>query len=142
MFAFNPNLGLTISALANGGGAINVLLSIYGFRVFHQGNEGIGVLYGALGLGFFVSGLVGFNFSKRIRETTIFAVVIEGICHLLVSRSPDIWLAAVFLAIGTVSAGIGNAANNSLTMMNIPSEYHGVLNPTLSRQMGWLLRKR
>ncbi|WP_169725501.1 MFS transporter [Alicyclobacillus contaminans] len=125
-----------------GGGAINVLLSIYGFRVFHQGNEGIGVLYGALGLGFFVSGLVGFNFSKRIRETTIFAVVIEGICHLLVSRSPDIWLAAVFLAIGTVSAGIGNAANNSLTMMNIPSEYHGVLNPTLSRQMGWLLRKR
>lgn len=108
-----------------GGGAINLLLSVYGYQVFHSGNVGVGVMYGALGLGFFVSGFVAHRFKVRMRQAAAIGFLIEGMCHVLVSQSPSLWLASTFLVLATVGAGIGNASIMTLVMHSVTKEVHG-----------------
>ncbi|MED1952610.1 MFS transporter [Brevibacillus centrosporus] len=40
-----------------GGGIINVLISVYAYQVFQAGEMGIGLFYGAIGVGFILGGL-------------------------------------------------------------------------------------
>lgn len=108
-----------------GGGAINVLLSVYGYKVFNSGNVGVGVMYGALGLGFVISGFLAHRFTRRVREAAALGFVIEGIGHILVSQSPSVWLASIFLVLATVGAGVGNASVMTLVMQSVTKEVHG-----------------
>jgi MFS family permease len=108
-----------------GGGVINVLLSVYGFQVFHSGNQGVGIMYGALGLGFFFSGFVAHRFTKWIRQAAVAGFVVEGLCHIMVSQASGLWMASFFLVIATVGAGIGDASAMSLIMRYVPKHVHG-----------------
>lgn len=110
---------------AIGGGAINTLLSVYGYQVFHSGNWGVGVLYGALGIGFLASGFFASRLVKRLRIITAAAYLFEGICHVAVSLSPVLWGAAILLSFATMSAGIGNAVTTTLLMREAPTVFHG-----------------
>ncbi|WP_051240013.1 MFS transporter [Pontibacillus halophilus] len=108
-----------------GGGAINVLISVYGYQVFQEGDRGVGILYACLGIGFLISGMVAHLFKRWIVLAVILSTVIEGGAHILVSQSPNIWMAAIFILIATVGAGIGNASFTSLTMLVVPEYVHG-----------------
>ncbi|MDQ0206635.1 MFS transporter [Alkalicoccobacillus murimartini] len=108
-----------------GGGAINVLISIYGFEVLDGGNVGVGILYSALGAGFLISGLIAHKLSRKLKLAVIMAGIIEGGCHILFSLSPTIFIASFFIIIATIGAGIGNVAVNTLIMKTVPSRVHG-----------------
>lgn len=99
-----------------GGGAINVLISVYGYEVFGAGDTGIGVLYAALGAGFLISGLIASYFKRWMIQVVILSTVIEGLSHVFVSQSSTLWLGTVFILTATVGAGIGNASFASLMM--------------------------
>jgi MFS family permease len=108
-----------------GGGAINVLISVYGYQVFNSGDRGVGILYGALGIGFLISGLIAPYFKKWMINVIIFSTMLEGIAHMLVSQSPNVWIGAIFIVIATIAAGIGNASFTTLIMTTIPPSLHG-----------------
>lgn len=108
-----------------GGGAINVLISVYGYQVYKAGDSGVGILYGALGIGFLISGFIAHRFKKWIRQAVFLATVVEGTCHILFSQSPSLWFAALFVILATVGAGIGNVSVNTLIMHTVPKEVHG-----------------
>jgi MFS family permease len=108
-----------------GGGAINVLLSVYGYQVFHSGNTGVGVMYGALGLGFLMGGLLTPRFTAWTRQAAVAGFLIEGLCHVVVSQSPSLWLASICLVLATVGAGVGNASVITLIMQTVTQEVHG-----------------
>jgi sugar phosphate permease len=117
---------LAVLAVAGRRGVVNVLISIYGFEVFHQGNRGVGVLYGALGAGFLVSGF----FSQRAiswlgRFEVVFPYMLEGAGQILCSQAPTLWTAALCLAMATLGAGRGNAAVDSLVMQYTSKAVHG-----------------
>jgi predicted MFS family arabinose efflux permease len=108
-----------------GGGVINVLLSVYGYQVFHGGNKGVGILYGSLGAGFLLSGFMAHRCAKRLRQAATVGFLVEGLSHVLVSQSPNLWLASIFLAVATMGGGVGNACISSLVMQNVSREFHG-----------------
>ncbi|MBB6449732.1 MFS family permease [Geomicrobium halophilum] len=108
-----------------GGGAINVLIAVYGYQTFGAGDQGVGILYASLGIGFLISGLVAHLFKKFLVFAVIFASVIEGGSHMAVSQSSNLWMAAFFILLATIGAGIGNASFTSLTMLVVPKYVHG-----------------
>lgn len=110
-----------------GGGVINVLISVYGFQFFHSGNQGVGILYGALGVGFLISGFIAHYLVRWIRHMTVMGTVVEGLSHMCFSQSPSLWPAAFFLVLATIGGGIGNASMATLIMQNVPKQIHGRL---------------
>jgi predicted MFS family arabinose efflux permease len=108
-----------------GGGIVNVLLSVFGYQVFHAGNVGVGVMYGSLGLGFAVSSLLTVRLTRRIREAAVLGFVVEGLGHAAMSQSPKLWIASLCLIAATIGAGVGNAAVQSTVMRSLPNWQQG-----------------
>jgi MFS family permease len=108
-----------------GGGVINVLLSVYAVKVFDAGDAGVGILYGAVGLGLLTGGLLVHRISHRLRHALLAAFVVEGAGHALISQSPNLALAAVLLVVATAGAGIGNAGIGYLLMRAVPQQALG-----------------
>lgn len=82
-------------------------------------------MYGALGVGFIISGFISHLFKKWIIQTALIATSIEGVGHALVSQSPNLWVGALFLIFATIGAGVGNASVASLIMQSVPKHVHG-----------------
>ncbi|WP_312116195.1 MFS transporter [Brevibacillus reuszeri] len=133
-----------------GGGIINVLISVYAYQVFDAGNMGIGLLYGAIGLGFIVGGLIAQRLQRYPYEVASVGLAIEGFAFLLTSFSPTIYVTALFYALSTIAGGMGNACLNTILMRHVTSRYHGrvfALEMTLSNVLiglsmltgGWVL---
>jgi predicted MFS family arabinose efflux permease len=108
-----------------GGGAINVLLSVYAFEVFDAGATGVGLFYAALGAGFLASGLLARYIARRGRWVISAGLILEGLCHMAVSQSPTIWLACVALLIATLGAGISNACLDTVLKRSVPNAAQG-----------------
>lgn len=108
-----------------GGGVINVLMSVYGYQVFHGGSLGVGFLYAALGFGFIGSALFARGLNHRPKLAIVAGYLIEGISQILVSRCMVLFEAALFLVVAGAGAGLGNAAATSLTMQTVPNQVQG-----------------
>ncbi|MGG1664152.1 MFS transporter [Brevibacillus sp. NRS-1366] len=133
-----------------GGGIINVLISVYAYQVFDAGKMGIGLLYGAIGLGFIIGGLIAQRLHRYPYEMASIGLAVEGFTFLLTSFSPTIYVTAVLYALSTIAGGMGNASLNTLLMRHVNPRYHGrvfALEATLSNILiglsmlagGWLL---
>ena len=110
-----------------GGGVINVLLSVYAVKVFDAGDIGVGILYGAVGVGLLIGGLLVHRISQHLRHAILAGFVVEGAGHALVSQSPNLALAAALLLVATAGAGIGNAGIGYLMMRAVPEQMLGRL---------------
>ncbi|WIG59316.1 MAG: hypothetical protein OJF49_002063 [Ktedonobacterales bacterium] len=115
-----------------GGGMLNVLLSVYAFQVFHAGDAGVGVLYGAIGVGLLLGGMLTTRFARWMRGAIAGAYVLEGVCNVLMSRSPSLGIAAVLLVVGTLASGVGNACISFLLMPLTPSRQLGRVSALMS----------
>lgn len=133
-----------------GGGIINVLISVYAYQVFDAGKMGIGLLYGSIGLGFIVGGLIAGRLQRYPYEVASVGLAVEGFAFLLTSFSPTIYVTALFYALSTIAGGMGNASLNTLLMRHVSPQYHGrvfALEMTLSNVLiglsmlvgGWVL---
>ncbi|WGV61870.1 MFS transporter [Brevibacillus brevis] len=133
-----------------GGGIINVLISVYAYQVFTAGEWGIGLLYGAIGIGFIIGGILAQRFQRYFYEVAASSFAVEGFGMLLTSFSPTIYVTALFFALSTVAGGMGNASLNTLIMRHVNPSYHGrvfALDATISNILiglsmllgGWIL---
>jgi len=133
-----------------GGGFFNVLISVYAYQVFDAGKWGIGLLYGAIGAGFIVGGLIAEFFHKRPYEVAALSLAIEGLAFMLTSFSPTLYVTALFYALSTVAGGMGNACLRTLLMKHVHPRNHGrvfALDETFSNVLlgfsmlagGWIL---
>ena len=52
--------------VATGGGAAQILFSIFGELVFNRGPAGIGIIWGCAGIGLLVGGVVGHRLGERL----------------------------------------------------------------------------
>src|SRR4029077_986762 len=63
-------IGLVGVGWATGGGAAQILFSIFGEVVFKRGPAGIGIIWGCAGIGLVAGALFANSFGKRIRFET------------------------------------------------------------------------
>lgn len=115
-----------------GGGILNVLVSVYAVEVFHAGNVGVGLLYGAIGVGLLLGSMLARRVAGHERVALVAAILVEGVCQVLMSRAPQIGLAVLALVVGTTGAGIGNACDSYLLMRLTPPPVLGRMFATLS----------
>jgi MFS family permease len=108
-----------------GDGIFNILISVYAVEVFHMGEIGIGMFYGALGIGLVAgSGLTG-KVSRHMKAAAIFSLLLEGIINMLISQSHSIILAVLLFILTSACAGIGNACNRTILMNVVPAHLQG-----------------
>ncbi|WP_253721162.1 MFS transporter [Brevibacillus brevis] len=126
------------------------MISVYAYQVFAAGEWGIGLLYGAIGIGFIIGGVLAQRFQRYFYEVAASSFAVEGFGMLLTSFSPTIYVTALFLALSTVAGGMGNASLNTLIMRHVTPSYHGrvfALDATISNILiglsmllgGWIL---
>ncbi|HEX8982104.1 MAG TPA: MFS transporter [Ktedonobacterales bacterium] len=108
-----------------GGGAINLLLTVYPTQVFHAGDRGIGALYAAIGVGFLLGGFVAPRFARRTALSLTLAFIVEGILQIAVSQAPSLLIAVLALALATSAAGVGNACASTIIMRASPAHALG-----------------
>jgi MFS family permease len=112
------------------GGALSVLIPAYASRTFHDGESiGIGALYGALGAGYLIGGLVAVRLAARIEPRAAWvgalSFVTEGFFYALTAVAPGLIWACVCMMLATTAAGLGNAAETTIVMRSAPAEALG-----------------
>lgn len=117
-------LHLTIPA-ANG--LFNVLISVYAIQVFHAGDVGVGLFYGALGLGLVLNLAASFERFHSLYKLALLALVLEGFMQILASQAGSLWFAFILLAGVSFFGGIENSILDTLIMSLTPAEKQGAL---------------
>lgn len=128
LLAASPYLRLMLFIFAVwpiGDGIFNILLSIYATEVFHAGDFGIGLMYGALGIGLVAGSALTGRFAGQLRIAAILTLLAEGICHILVSQSGSMLIAAGLMVLTAAISSIGGACNQTLLMNTVPEYLRG-----------------
>ncbi|MCM3766982.1 MFS transporter [Neobacillus niacini] len=108
-------------------GIDNVLISVYAVKEYHLGDVGVGLFYGALGIGLALSFVVVNRLRKHILGIGLVCLLLEGTFHVVISQTGHV-TAAFFLFCGAaLMSGIGNACFDTVLMKEIPEEHQGTM---------------
>jgi len=115
---------------ASGGGAAQILFSLFGEQVFHRGPAGIGILWGAAGIGLLVGGAFAHWLGKRIsfqgyKRTVLVVYVVHGGCYVIFSQMKRFWAALIFLAISRAAVAVSSVLNIRELLQHVSNEYRG-----------------
>lgn len=121
---------------ASGGGAAQILFSLFGEKVFHAGPLGIGVIWGSAGLGLLAGGFVGYRLGKRLsfdqyKHTVAFAYLLHGGAYVIFSQMPTLQWACVFIAFSRAAVAVSSVLNFSQLLHHVEDRYRGRVFATL-----------
>src|SRR3954468_22997919 len=76
---------------ATGGGAAQILFSIFGELVFNRGPAGIGTIWGCAGLGLLLGGALSYKLGPRLsfenyKRTIVICYICHGASYILFSQ--------------------------------------------------------
>ena len=136
-------LGIALLGIgwASGGGAAQVLFSLFGELVFDRGPAGIGYLWAAAGVGLLVGGAFAHWLGKRISFGTYKRVisicyVIHGGSYVIFSQMRDFRMALLFLAISRSAIAVSSVLNMSQLLRHVSNEFRGRVFATIET-MQW-----
>jgi predicted MFS family arabinose efflux permease len=123
-------VGLVGVGWATGGGAAQILFSLFGEVVFQRGAAGIGVIWGCAGVGLVCGALFANYIGKRIRFETYKRVislcyVLHGGSYVLFSQSRTFLGALVFIALSRAAVAISSVLNTSQLLRHVSNDYRG-----------------
>jgi hypothetical protein len=125
-------LGIAVVSIgwASGGGAAQILFSLFGEMVFHKGAAGIGQIWACAGLGLLAGGVFGHWFGKRAsfrayKLSIVICYVIHGGAYVIFSQMTNYWLALVFIAVSRAGVAVSSVLNMTQLLRNVPNEYRG-----------------
>jgi MFS family permease len=121
---------------ATGGGAAQILFSLFGEKVFNAGAWGIGVIWGFAGIGLLVGGAIAYRLGKvltftQYKWTIAIAYVIHGGAYILFSQMPTIALACLFILISRAAIAVSSVLNFSQLLHHVEDRYRGRVFATL-----------
>jgi MFS family permease len=125
-------LGIAVVSIgwASGGGAAQILFSLFGELVFHKGAAGIGQIWACAGVGLLAGGVFGHWFGKRAsfrayKRAIVVCYVIHGGAYVVFSQMTHYWLALVFIAVSRAGVAVSSVLNMTQLLRNVPNEYRG-----------------
>lgn len=126
---------------ASGGGAAQILFSLFGELVFNRGAAGIGYLWAAAGVGLLVGGGFAHWLGKRIsfegyKRTISICYVIHGGAYVIFSQMRSFQLALLFLAISRSAVAVSSVLNMSQLLRHVSNEFRGRVFATMET-MQW-----
>jgi MFS family permease len=129
-------IGLISIGWASGGGAAQILFSLFGEKVFHAGPMGIGVIWGCAGIGLLIGGSIGYYLGKRLnfvqyKRTIAVAYLVHGGAYVLFSQMPTIAWACVFIALSRGAVAVSSVMNFSQLLRHVEDRFRGRVFATL-----------
>ena len=121
---------------ATGGGAAQILFTLFSEQVHHRGAEGIGFLWSAAGFGLVAGGAVGHYIGPRLsfknyKRTIAACYIFHGLTYVIFSMMTNFAWALVFIAISRVAVAISSVLNFSRLLRIIEDQYRGRVFSTL-----------
>lgn len=121
---------------ASGGGAAQILFSLFGEKVFHAGPMGIGVIWGCAGVGLLIGGAIGYYLGKRLtfeqyKRTIALVYLIHGGAYVVFSQMPPIAWACVFIALSRAAVAVSSVMNMSQLLRHVEDRFRGRVFATL-----------
>ncbi|QCJ41202.1 MFS transporter [Bacillus sp. S3] len=113
--------------IASMNGIDNVLISVYAVNEFQLGDVGVGLFYGALGIGLTLSYSIANRLRKNFLVTGLVCLLLEGASLLVLSRIHVAAFAFLLFCSVAFMSGIGNACFDTILMKEIPEEHQGMM---------------
>jgi len=126
---------------ATGGGAAQILFSLFGEVVFGRGAAGIGEVWGCAGLGLIVGGIAANTWGKKLtferyKWTIVGCYVVHGAAYVLFSISRSYAAALFFIALSRAAVAVSSVLNFSQLLRHVPDGYRGRVFSTME-SMVW-----
>lgn len=121
---------------ASGGGAAQILFSLFGENVFHRGASGIGILWGSAGAGLLVGGFIAHRIGptlsyNRYKRLIVVVYLLHGGTYIIFSQMESFGWALVFIALSRGAVAISSVLNFSQLLRHVSDEYRGRVFATL-----------
>ncbi len=115
---------------ASGGGAAQVLFTMFGEVVYQRGPSGIGLIWGSAGVGLVIGGVLAHRLGPKLsfrqyKHAISICFFIHGAAYILFSQMPTIWGSIVFIMLSRVAMGIMNVLNRTMLLTHVPDALRG-----------------
>jgi MFS family permease len=123
-------IGLVGVGWATGGGAAQILFSLFGELVFQRGAAGIGQIWGAAGLGLVLGGIFAHWLGKRIsfeqyKWTISVCYVVHGSAYVFFSQARNYRLALLFIGLSRAAVAVSSVLNFSQLLQHVTDKFRG-----------------
>jgi MFS family permease len=115
---------------ATGGGAAQILFTLFGEVVFNRGASGIGLIWGCAGLGLLLGGAFANWLGKRLsfnayKLTVFIDYIVHGATYVLFSRAQRFDMALLFILLSRGGMAINSVLNYSYLLRTVANRYRG-----------------
>jgi MFS family permease len=126
---------------STGGGAAQILFSIFGETVFNRGPAGIGIVWGFAGIGLLIGGVIAHRLGQHLsfegyKRTVVVVYIIHGGAYVLFSQMRNFHAALFFIALSRAAVAISSVLNYSQLLRHIANEFRGRVFSTME-SMQW-----
>jgi MFS family permease len=126
---------------ATGGGAAQILFSLFGELVFRRGGSGIGIIWSFAGIGLLTGGAIAYRLGKRLsfrayRWTIVACYVVHGGTYVIFSQMQSFGWALFFIALSRAAISISSVLNQGQLLRHVDNEYRGRVFSTIE-SMVW-----
>jgi MFS family permease len=134
-------IGMIALGWATGGGAAQILFSIFGELVFHKGPWGIGVIWGCAGLGLLAGGALAYQIGRKLsfenyKRAIVICYIVHGGSYIVFSQMKNFGWALVFIALSRTAVGVSSTLNMGQLLRHVADEYRGRVFSTIE-SMQW-----
>ncbi len=122
-------LGVNIG-WATGGGAAQILFTVFGEIVFNRGPAGLGLIWGCAGIGLLVGGAAAYLGGRRLSFTNykraiVICYIVHGGSYVLFSQTRSFKWALVFIALSRAGVGVSSVLNMSQLLRHVSDAFRG-----------------
>jgi MFS family permease len=126
---------------ATGGGAAQILFTLFGEKVFDRGAQGIGEVWGCAGIGLVLGGILAHRLGRRLgfegyKRLIAICYVVHGGSYVLFSLSPSYAAALFFIALSRFAVAISSVLNSTRILRHVPDGFRGRVFSTME-SMVW-----
>ncbi len=123
-------IGLISVGWATGGGAAQILFSLFGEGVFHRGASGIGIIWGCAGIGLIAGGIIGHLLGKRLsfggyKVAVSVCYLIHGGSYVMFSQMKYFGAALFFIGLSRAAVAVSSVLNFSELLRHVSDSYRG-----------------
>ena len=115
---------------ATGGGAAQILFTVFGELVFNRGPAGLGTIWSCAGIGLLCGGVLAHTIGRRLsftnyKRSIAICYVVHGGSYILFSQMRSFAWALVFIALSRAGVGFSSVMNMSQLLRHVPNGLRG-----------------
>jgi hypothetical protein len=123
-------IGLLSVGWAAGGGAAQILFTLFGEQVFRRGAAGIGEIWGMAGVGLLIGGALAHVVGRSVgfagyKRTVTISYLSHGATYVVFSLAGQYWLALVMICASRIGMAVCSVLNYSQLLRHTPDEFRG-----------------